>query len=153
MKKIPEPKITTGLSGVAGEYFVAAQLTRLGYVASINLKNTRGVDLLVMNEATMDTVMVQVKTQQGGKREWMLTQKADSLKNQKLFYVFVNLNGIHGQPDYFIVPSTIVAEYGLNDHTTWLNAPGKKGPHKDNAIRIFRDLECKYKDRWDLLGM
>lgn len=153
MKKPVIEKIKTGLSGVAGEYFVAAQLSRLGYVASINLKNTRGVDLLVMNEAAMDTIMVQVKTQQGSKREWMLTQKADTMKNEKLFYVFVNLNGIHGQPEYFIVPSKVVADYGLHDHTTWLSAPGKKGPHKDNSIRIFRDPECMYKDRWDLLGL
>jgi hypothetical protein len=37
-------RLSTGLSGVAGEYFVAAELSRRGYIASITLRNTRGVD-------------------------------------------------------------------------------------------------------------
>lgn len=153
MAKAKVDKIKSGLSGVAGEYFVAAQLSRLGYVASINLKNTRGVDILVMNEAAMDSVMIQVKTKQDSKREWMLTKKADTLISAKLFYVFVNLHGADGHPDYFIVPSAEVAAAGRKDHEDWLAAPGKKGPHKDNSIRMFRDPKGHYKDRWDLLGI
>ena len=34
------------LSGVAGEYFVAAEMSRRGYIASLTLKNTRGIDVL-----------------------------------------------------------------------------------------------------------
>jgi len=37
------PKIQ---SGIAGEYLVAAELTRRGYVASLTLKNTQGIDIL-----------------------------------------------------------------------------------------------------------
>ena len=33
-------------TGVAGEYFVAAELTRRGYVSSLTLRNTRGIDIL-----------------------------------------------------------------------------------------------------------
>jgi len=153
-KKIHTEKIPSALSGTAGEYFVAAQLSRLGHIASINLKNTKGVDILVMNEKATQTVMIQVKTNQGSERTWMLTKKADTLFNDKLFYVFVNLNGVNAPPDFFIVPSKVVAEYGLNDHTTWLNSPGKKGQvHKDNSIRIFRDEVMKYRNRWDTLGL
>lgn len=39
-------RLSTGLSGVAGEYFVAAELSRRGYIASITLRNTRGIDIL-----------------------------------------------------------------------------------------------------------
>ncbi|HRH69216.1 MAG TPA: hypothetical protein PLB89_06910 [Flavobacteriales bacterium] len=153
-KKVPVQKIPTALSGTAGEYFVAAQLSRLGHIASINLKNTKGVDILVMNEKATQTVMIQVKTNQGSDRTWMLTKKADTLFNDKLFYVFVNLNGPSALPDFFIVPSKVVAKYGLNDHLTWLKTPGKKGqPHKDNSIRIFRDEVMAYRDKWDTLGL
>lgn len=147
-------KIKSGLAGVAGEYFVAGQLSRLGYVASINLKNTRGVDILVMNEEAMESVMIQVKTKQDSKREWILTKKADSLISRKLFYVFVNLHGLHGQPEFFVVPSATVAAQGRTNHDDWLATPGKSGrAHQDNSIRIFRDPDGAYKDRWDLLGL
>lgn len=122
-------------------------------MASINLKNTRGVDILVMNEAAMDSVMIQVKTKQGSVREWILTKKAETQSNPKLFYVFVNLHGTHGHPDYFIVPSAVVAAACSKAHSDWLAKPGRKGPHKDNSIRKFRDPQGHYKDRWDLLGI
>lgn len=153
-KKVAPEKIPTGLSGTAGEYFVAAQLSRLGHIASINLKNTKGVDILVMNDSGTRQVMIQVKTNQGSERTWMLTKKADTLKQDHLFYVFVNLNGVRAMPEFFIVPSKVVAEYGLHDHLTWLKTPGKKGqPHKDNSIRIFRDEVMAYRDQWDTLGL
>lgn len=37
------------LVGVSGEYFVAVELCRSGYVASITLRNTRGIDTLAAN--------------------------------------------------------------------------------------------------------
>mgnify|MGYP003393054714 CR=1 FL=1 len=37
------------LTGVTGEYFVAAELSRRGYLASITLRNTKGVDILCSN--------------------------------------------------------------------------------------------------------
>jgi hypothetical protein len=37
------------LCGVAGEYFVAAELSRRGYVASVTLRNTCGIDILASN--------------------------------------------------------------------------------------------------------
>ena len=42
-------KLSTIQTGVAGEYFVAAELSRRGYVASLTLRNTRGIDVLASN--------------------------------------------------------------------------------------------------------
>ena len=36
--------------GLAGEFYALAQLTARGYNASLTLGNTKGVDILVMNE-------------------------------------------------------------------------------------------------------
>lgn len=147
-------RISTGLSGVAGEYFVAAELSRRGHVASINLKNTQGVDILVMNEEATRTAMIQVKTFQGSKREWILSKKAECISGPRLFYVFVRLNGFEGRPDFFIVPSADVAAYVAKDHSDWLKGSGKKGQQRnDNSMRQFRDQDGAYRDRWDLLGL
>jgi hypothetical protein len=60
----------------------------------------------------------------------------------------------HDAPKYHIVPRADVAKYVSEDHEKWLNTPGRKGQaHKDNSIRNFADLDEKYLDRWELLGL
>ena len=58
------PKIPTILAGVAGEYFVAAELSRRGWIASISLRNTRGIDILVTNQEASRSITIQCKTSQ-----------------------------------------------------------------------------------------
>ena len=150
----PEEKLTTLLSGVAGEYFVAAELSRKGFIASITLRNSKGVDILASNFEASRSVAIQVKTNQGSKRGWLMSSKAEGFYSENHFYVFVNLNGLAGSPEYFIVPSKTVAEYVTTRHAAWLATPGKKGRvHQDNSIRKFSDPEGKYLNRWDLLGL
>lgn len=67
------------LVGVSGEYFVAAELSRRGYIASITLRNTKGVDVLCSNFDATKTVGIQVKTSRCSKRVWILNQKAERL--------------------------------------------------------------------------
>lgn len=73
-----EDKLTTILCGVAGEYFVAAELSRRGYVASLTLRNTRGIDVLASNSDATRAVGIQVKTNQSDRREWILNKKAET---------------------------------------------------------------------------
>ena len=84
-------KLSAIQTGVAGEYFVAAELSRRGYVASITLRNTRSIDILASNEDATRSVGIQVKTSKSRKATWMLTKKAETLVGENLFYVFVRL--------------------------------------------------------------
>jgi hypothetical protein len=56
------------LAGVAGESFVAAELSRRGVIASITLRNTRGIDIVVTNKGATKTVTIQCKTSRKKKR-------------------------------------------------------------------------------------
>lgn len=145
-------KLNTVLAGVAGEYFVAAELSKRGYIASITLRNTKGVDVLCSNGNATKTVGIQVKTNSGSNRSWIMNQKAEDYYDDNLFYVFVNLNDNKKHPDYFIVPSKVVADYCKTGHSRWLNTPGKKGQkHKDTPMRKFDDIDEKYIGKWKLL--
>lgn len=147
-------RLPTGLSGVAGEYFVAGELSRLGYIASITLRNAKGIDILVSNSTATRQVGIQVKTNQGSKPEWVLNEKAESFYADNLFYVFVNLKGERERPDFYVVPSKTVADYVRSSHQQWLRKPGKEGQaHRDNPVRKFRDESGQFLDRWDLLGL
>ena len=56
-----DKKVSSILTGVAGEYFAAAELSRRGYVASITLRNTKGIDIIATNEEGSKTINIQVK--------------------------------------------------------------------------------------------
>ena len=149
-------KINTVLAGVSGEYFVAAELSKKGYIASITLRNTKGVDILCSNPEATKTIGIQVKTNSDSNRSWILNKKAEEYFADNLFYIFVNLNinDSEKHPDFSIAPSKIVAKYCKESHLNWLNTPGKNGQqHKDNSIRKFDDLKEDYLNCWKLLNL
>lgn len=146
--------IPSVLAGVAGEYFVAAELSKRGYIASISLRNTQGIDILATNTAASRTVTIQCKTTQRGTKAWVLSDKSEKYFAPNHFYVFVVLGGLDRRPTYHIVPSESVACWVAEDHQKWLRTPGRNGQaHADNAVRRFVDPKDDYLERWDLLGL
>ena len=146
-------KTTPLLAGVAGEYFVAAELSRRGYIASISLRNTRGIDILATNAAASRSVTIQCKTSQF-RSNWMLSDKCESFHAENHFYVFVALGTPLERPRYHVVPSAAVAKHVRDGHSNWLATPGRRGQaHVDNPVRNFHDSANEYLERWDLLGL
>jgi len=147
--KIPSP-----LAGVAGEYFVAAELSRRGYIASISLRNTRGIDILATNAEASRSITIQCKTSQVTRKVWVLNEKSEDLVSATHFYVFVALGGVSERPAYHIVPSSDVAKHTRESHREWLQRPGRGGQkHVDNPVRNFSDRDDTYLERWDLLEL
>lgn len=146
-------KLDSVLSGVAGEYLCAGELSRRGYIASITLRNSKGVDILVTNAAATKTVAIQVKTRYSRGTKWVMNEKAEKHYAPNFFYVFVNLN--FGDPaEFFIVPSRVVAETIRKHHLNWLKTPGLKGQaHRPTSMRTFCDDEKRYLNRWDVIGL
>ena len=147
-------KIPSLLAGVAGEYFVAGELSRRGYIASISLRNTRGIDILATNAQASRSVTIQCKTSQLSQGHWILSDKCESFISENHFYVFVVLGGPLERPRYHIAPSAAVAKHVCDDHRGWLDTPGRRGQaHVDNPVRNFEDSSNEYLERWDLLGL
>lgn len=145
-------KLSSILTGASGEYFVAAELSRRGYIASITLRNTRGIDILCSNSDATKHVSIQVKTSNQSGNEWMLDKKSEEFFSAKHFYVFVSLNSEN--PKFFVVPSKVVARYTKTNHAEWIKGKKKDGKsRKDTQMRKFRDMGEKYLNRWDILGL
>ena len=154
MSKSDLTKLPSVLVGVAGVHLVAAELSRRGYVASITLRNTRGMDILVSNADASRQVGIQVKTHQGNLREWILNDKAEDYFARNLYYVFVNLKEAPNRPEFHVVPSRVVARYIKTSHRRWLRHRGRGGrKHRDNTMRIFKDREGKYLNHWTSLRL
>jgi Holliday junction resolvase-like predicted endonuclease len=66
---------TYNITGVSGEYFVAAELSRRGWVAVITLKNTPNIDVIATTPDGKRTLNIQVKTRSIKNRQgWILTR-------------------------------------------------------------------------------
>lgn len=136
-------------SGIAGEYFVAAELSRMGYVASLTLKNTAGVDILASNTKATRTVAIQVKTNQGKLPVWTVGEKAEKAQSPKLFYVFVNLGKPGSTPGFYVIPSAVVARTIKRYYKEWLRTPGRGGRKRNpNPMRTFHAPKS-YRNAWD----
>jgi hypothetical protein len=147
-----QSKLPPTLTGIAGEYFVAAELSRRGFMASITLRNNDSVDIHASNLETGKMFAIQVKTTFSDRASWILNQKAEKNHKTNHYYVFVNLGSQLERPKYYIVPSKAVADFVSKNHAKWLKTPGKKRQkHNDNSVRKFSDTEGKYLEKWDLL--
>lgn len=134
--------------GIAGEFYVLAQLAHRGLVASLTLANTKGIDILVSNPNLDHLLRVEVKTTDrqptyeslfGAERffKWPMSVKHEFLEDPKLFYCFVQLQAIGSLPRFFIVPSLYVAEYVREQHRFWERTRTRE-VSKSNKMRIFR---------------
>lgn len=147
-RKMENTKINIGN---CGEYFVAAELERRGFTVAVPMSNTPSFDILaIKNDDHNKQYAIQVKTTKGNKTNWALSAKSEYIFGNNIYYIFVVLNDIE-QPDYYIVPSEVVANTVKEGHKNWLNTPGRHGqPHVENSIRKFvLPKDSEYKNAWE----
>lgn len=141
------PKKNKVLTGLAGEYYVLAQLAERGFTAALTLGNSKNVDIIVTSPNGRKITRLEVKTSSlplrhehlFGKRRfyiWAMGEKHEKIKDKNLFYCFVVLQGQGLMPSFFIVPSRYVAKYVRWQHRFWLKT--RKYKVKDIPMRNFR---------------
>ena len=92
-------------TGIAGEFFIAAELAKRNFQVAISLGNAKGVDLLVTTPNGKKTFEVEVKTLR--KQPNCFTLHSSKIK-QNCAYIFVYLNNENQAPDYFILLGSIL---------------------------------------------
>ena len=117
---------------LAGEYFVAAELYRLGYNVGMTIGNAKAIDILAERDG--HAMAVQVKAiQKKENNGWPMM--ADKVKDN-VVYVFVLLNLPGQRPDYFIAISEEVR--------------AKVKQYKTRGIVTLASLNsAKFQERWD----
>ncbi len=141
-----------GLCGSAGEYYVAAELSHRGFLATVTNRGAENVDILAARPKSGRALKLQVKSSQGSKVHWILGQKDEADRGVGYFYVFVSLHAPGERPDFFIVPEHIVANAVKHSHRAWLAGKKKNGEaRKDSKMRGFGKEAVLYKEAWHLL--
>jgi hypothetical protein len=134
---------TNQLTGMRGVYLVAAELSKLGFIASPTSRSAIGADILVTDQACQRAYSVQVKTNARTFGFWLLTKKAREQISESHIYVFVNIRTrkLGETVDFYVVPSKIVAEkmsYSTSPRADWYD---------------FKLIDAApYKDNWLLFG-
>ena len=133
----------TIITGLAGVYFVAAELSLRNYVATVTSRNAPGVDVIAVSVDLKKTVSIQVKANKpkGTHAFWLLSKRSKHDVSKSLFYVFVNLKNQGERPDFYVVPSRVVARDMIIE---------KSKTKKQSTWYSFRRDE-KYKDKWESL--
>ena len=147
--------------GNSGEYFVAAELERRGFTAAVPMSNTKDFDILAINRETYRQVALQVKTNRGKGKYWLLNKKSEDRCGKDIYYVLISLNELE-QPEYYIVESAQIAESMTKGYQQWIQEEGKKDKRHETTMRKFAfdvsgvnnvlGLKSEdYKDKWDKL--
>jgi hypothetical protein len=151
------------LTGLAGEYYVLAQLAERGFTAALTLGNSKNVDIIVTSPNGKKITRLEVKTSSlplrhehlFGHRKfyiWAMGEKHEKIKERNLYYCFVVLQGKGSLPNFFVVPSAYVARYVRWQHRFWLKS--RKSKVKDTPMRNFRIEEHDprgFRDNWSAL--
>ena len=163
MRKEKQPK-EKSTRGNASQFFVAGELCRRGYCATVTLGNNPNTDILCSNLEGTKFVHIQVKTYRPGDVKCAVGRKAEKSYGKNFFWV---LGGIpeHNSDQifkYYIIPSSEMSKWINKEHKNWMKTPGTKGrSHKDSGIRVvsippYKDKFTlwdisKYENRWNLI--
>lgn len=143
------------LAGISGEYFVAGELSRRGWVASITLRNTNNIDILASNGN--QTINIQVKTKREGvSSSWAMSSKSLEQKSEykNTFYVFVDLpRNLEGKIKYFIIPKNELNKKVEQKHQEWLKEDlNRTSQHRRLILNRHPEFNTeKYEDNWNQL--
>ena len=130
-------------TGMRGVYLVAAELSRLGFIASPTSRSAIGADILATDRSCQNTFSVQVKTNARTFNYWLLTKKAKEQVSKNHIYVLVNLrqNKAGETIEYYIVPSKIISEKMLYSNCK----------NSDWYAITLKSVE-KYRNDWSVFG-
>lgn len=99
-------KIDKQLTGISGEFFVAAELAKRNFQVALTLGNAKGIDLYATNQITGRSFEIEVKTL---RQRNCFTLNFQRVRAEKVF-VFVYLNPNDVSPDFFILKGEEILE-------------------------------------------
>ena len=149
-------------TGIAGEYFVAGELSRRGIVAALTLRNTADIDIVASSADGVKMANIQVKSRRRDKMDgWDMGNKPlDVNKNwQKIFYILVDLSSLSNEDkiNYYVIPKNILNKKVEGIFKKWRSGLKKSGEKRKSERRMFKFKQIpelmKYKNRWDILEL
>ena len=135
----------------SGQFGVAHELTRRGYIVSLTLGNAPGTDLLCQSPGGKH-FSVEVKTQRT--KSYYLYQKHLENPNESLHFIFVFLpKSLVERPEYYVLNNQQFIEIVKEDKELKKASEAKRGKkfvEFSPGIHYKRISDNKYRDAWDI---
>lgn len=152
--------------GQAGEYLVAAELCRRGFVATTFTRNMPDFDILAMNK---NNVSIPIQVKSIARNDWQFsaekfleisflndTQKVINTKNipnPNLICVFVKLISL-GKDEFYIFRKKDLQKIIHENYVNYLKKHNGRRPQtpKSTHTAVHVKTLSKYRDNWSLLS-
>lgn len=130
------------ITGMRGVYLVAAELSRLGFIATPTSRSAMAADVLVTDQGCQQPFTVQVKTNAKAPAFWLIGKKVPVSPTH--VYLLVNLESRQDRTrsEFFVVPSQVVRDvlrYEQRPNSEWWSVFRKDIPDYENAWSLFGD--------------
>jgi len=142
-------------TGIAGEHFVAAEISKRGAIATITLKNVPNIDVLASSVDGKRTVNIQVKTGRRTTGGFIVGHNPMKTLGKRFFYIFVFLKDV-GESECWIIPQAVVAKTVELNYQKWIKgrpAKSKKAPRTLQWKHLKSKRFQKYYNNWKILGL
>ena len=149
-----------------GEYLVACELARQGFLVATFSGNVPDFDLIV-TDSKGASCPIQVKASKGGTWQFFIDKfvnitfdgnkqiigKKKPLSVPQLVCVFVIAAEKYGEDQFFVLEWSKVQDILIKNHERWLNAHGGIRPRKPDSMHCTLDKADlqKYKDNWEII--
>jgi hypothetical protein len=152
-------KISNNMTGVAGEYYVCAELCRRNILALITPKNNPLFDIIATDPIGKRSVAIQVKTMSiENNQGWKLGLEIENKQeNPNLFVVLVNMKN-DGTNDFYIYEYNKLSERVNEIFQEYISTPKRDGTkRKEVNFRWFDFKDFNQEDKaklnnWKILG-
>jgi hypothetical protein len=151
----PQAPRPTGLTGAAGEYYVAAELSLRGWLATVTIKNAPGTDVLARGLDSGRLVAIQTKTASFRNSFTLNVKDEQPTETDNEWYVLVGLGDVCQRPTFYVIPRNVVAGLIYCQHRHWLATLGRTGvQRRDTPRRMIRPTDVEgYREKWCLLDL
>lgn len=147
------------ITGMAGEYLVAGQMSLRGWTANLTYKNYPGVDIIGQHPQLGANTIAQIQVKSSEYPSFWVgikhSQRGDMSQLIKGPYVLVyfSYKDGHVEPEYYILTKQQMIDVINQSDDTWQSKQHKKPLSPDYSIKIYidRDNLGQFKDKWEML--
>ncbi len=149
--------IPAQISGMAGVYYVAYELSRRGYIALPTNRNVAGFDIIASNQKGLRHTTLQVKTLQSKGNYWPINRPVPDYMStsSRAFYIFARFDKKQERFECFIASGKDVAEQVGGWVRAWYKTH-RKTTQPDSWTYgwcLPKGKEKSYLNRWDKLKL
>jgi len=148
--------IPAQISGMAGVYYVAYELSRRGCIALPTNRNVAGFDMVVSSQNGLNHAFLQIKTVQNKANFWLLNRPVpDYMRNSNLaFYVFVRFDKKQDKVECFVASAKEVAKQADHHVREFYKTHSRKTePSTWTYWWEIPKVKEAYLSRWDKLKL